>query len=148
MDKNREYQESKLVCPAIFISFLCFPSICFLLIVFGYVWTTFIVIDSILMFLIIPTFIARTRFLLMYRQYATKKRFLFETISYILCLAFALLTAFAVNYDGSKFNYYFLNIYVQPAYTIFVFIVAGYYIATGKKIAKNCVDIEKNNLLK
>lgn len=41
-----------------------------------------------------------------------------------------------VKDEGGVFTYYPFNIYIQPLYMIFVFIVMGYHIATGKKVAK------------
>ena len=86
--------------------------------------------------LIIPCFIARTWFLMRYSQYTTKRRLLFETLAYIACIAFAIGTAFLVEESGGVFMYYPFNIYIQPLYMIFVFVVMGYHIATSKKVAK------------
>lgn len=86
--------------------------------------------------IIVPCFIARTLFLTRHSQYATKKRLLFETIAYIACIAFAIGTAFLVKDEGGVFTYYPFNIYIQPLYMIFVFVVMGYHVGTGKKVAK------------
>lgn len=65
-----------------------------------------------------------------------QKRLLFETIAYIACIAFAIGTAFLVKDEGGVFTYYSFNIYIQPLYMIFVFVVMGYHVGTGKKVAK------------
>lgn len=92
--------------------------------------------EAIVGAIILPCFIARTVFLMRYRQYATKKRLLFETIAYIACIAFAIGTAFLVKDEGGIFTYYPFNIYIQPLYMVFALVVMGYHIGTSKKVAK------------
>ena len=115
---DEEYNETLRIALSLIISFLLFPVLCCNLIIFGYVFIGFIVTDIV-------------------------KRFYFETISYISCLVFAVATAFAVKESGGVFTYYFLNIYIQPLYIIFVFVVMGFHIATSKKIAKAYIE-ERN----
>lgn len=140
---DKEYKETSYTCVAMLISFVLFPAFCFITIIFGYEWNAFIITESILAALIIPCFILRTKFLLKYRQYTSKRRFLFETIAYIACLVFALGTGFAVHENDGVFSYYLLNIYIQPAYMIFVLVVMGYHVATAKKAAKASIAEDK-----
>lgn len=140
---DEEYNETLRIALSLIISFLLFPVLCCNLIIFGYVFIGFIVTDIVLGILIIPSFILRTKFIGKYKKYASEKRFYFETISYISCLVFAVATAFAVKESGGVFTYYFLNIYIQPLYIIFVFVVMGFHIATSKKIAKAYIE-ERN----
>lgn len=133
---DKEYQDTRNISLAMMLAFLLFPAFCFVTILFGYVWTGFIVMECVVAAIIIPSFILRTVFLTKYRRYTTRRRFWFETIGYIACLIFAIGTGFAVEEDGGVFSYYFLNIYIQPLYLIFVLVVMGYQISTAKKVAK------------
>lgn len=118
------------------ISSVLFPAFCFITILFGYVWAGFIAMEAVVGAILLPCFIARTVFLIRHNKYITKKRLLFETIAYIACIAFALGTAVLVKDEGGTFTYYPFNIYIQPLYMIFVFVVMGYHIGTSKKVAK------------
>ncbi len=133
---NKEFNLTLYICTPMIICFVLFPAFCFITIWFGYVWTGFIVMEGIVGALIIPSFIARTRFLVQYRHYTTPKRLLFETLAYIACIVFAIGMAFMVEESDGVFTYCPFNIYIQPLYMIFVLVVAGYHIATSKKVAK------------
>lgn len=133
---DTEYTETLRATIPLVISFLLFPAFCCILIIFGYVWIGFIIAETILGIMVISSFILRTKFLIKYPQYTTKKRFLFETLSYIVCLIFAVGTAFAVKDIGGVLTYYLFNIYIQPIFIIFVFVVMGFMISTSKKIVK------------
>lgn len=134
---DKEYTSTLRICTAMVISFVLFPAFCFITILFGYVWKGFIVMECVLAAIILPCFVLRTNFLLKYPKYGSKKRFIFETVSYIGCLAFAFGTAFLVEDNGGVFSYYPLNIYIQPLYMIFVIIVMVYHIKTAKKVAES-----------
>ena len=123
---NKEFNLTLYICTPMVISFVLFPAFCFITIWFGYVWPGFIVMEVVAGALIIPCFIARTWFLVRCRQYATKRRLFFETFAYIACIAFAIGTAFLVKESDGVFTYYPFNIYIQPLYMIFVFVVMGY----------------------
>lgn len=133
---DEEYRQTQFICTPMILSFVLFPAFCFITILFGYVWAWFIAMEAIVGAIILPCFIARTVFLIRHRQYATKKRLLFEMIAYIACIAFALGTAFLVKDEGGILTYYPFNIYIQPLYMIFVLVVMGYHIGTYKKVAK------------
>ena len=135
---DQEYRPTQLTCTSMILSFVLFPAFCLITVLFGYVWAGFIAMEAIIGAIILPCFIARTVFLMRHRQYATKKRRLFETIAYGVCIAFALGTAFLVKDAGGKFTYYPFNIYIQPLYMIFVLVVMGCHIGTYKKVAKTC----------
>lgn len=139
---DKEFFRSLWICTPIVISFVLFPAFCLVTILFGYVRPVFIIIECVVGALITVCFALRTWFLNKYPKYAGKKRFYFETVSYLFCLVFAIGTGFAVTEDSGVFSYYFLNIYIQPAYMIYVFVVMGFHIATGKKVAK-AYDAEK-----
>lgn len=133
---DKELRQTLFICTPMVVCFLLFPAFCLITILFGYVWAGVIVMEVISGAIIAPCFIARTLFLARHSQYATKKRLLFETIAYIACIAFAIGTAFLVKDEGGVFTYYPFNIYIQPLYMIFVFVVMGYHVGTGKKVAK------------
>lgn len=140
---DKEFKDTFYIGTAMLLTFLLFPTFCLITIMFGYTRFWFIIIESVIAVIIITCFILRTKFLLNYHKYVTKKRFLFETIAYIACLVFAFGTGFAVTESNGEFSYYFLNIYIQPAYLIFVFVIMGYHVATAKKVAKSYAE-EKN----
>ena len=133
---DKELRQTLFICTPMGVCFLLFPAFCLITILFGYVWAGFIVMECVIGAIIVPCFVARTLFLARHSQYATKKRLLFETIAYIACIAFAIGTAFFVKDEGGVFIYYPFNIYIQPLYMIFVFVVMGYHVGMGKKVAK------------
>lgn len=135
MDDN-EFKKTLYICTPMVLSFVLLPAFCLITILFGYVWTGFIVLEAIVGGIMLTCFILRTAFLIKYNQYAGKGRLILETVAYVACIAFAVGTAFLVKDEGGVFTYYPFNIYIQPLYMIFVFIVMGYHIATGKKVAK------------
>ncbi len=132
---DEEYRQTLFICTPMVLSFVLFPAFCLITILFGYVWAGFIAMEAIVAAVILPCFIARTAFLTGHSRYATKKRLLFETIAYIACIAFAIGTAFLVEDEGGVFTYYPFNIYIQPLYMIFVFVVMTFHIGTAKKVA-------------
>ena len=133
---DKEYKSTLIICTFMMISFIFFPAFCFITILFGYVWTGFIIMECIVAALIIPCFVLRTIFLIKYPNYLSKKRLVFETVSYVACLLFAFGTAFLVKDNAGVFTYYPFNIYIQPLYMIFVLVVMGFHVGTSKKVAK------------
>lgn len=134
---EKEYKDLQFYNLFLFLCFIFFPAICFFYIIFGYVRTGFVVAEIILSGFVVFFFIFRTIFLLRYKKYnRSKKGFLFETISFISCFVFAISTAFLVKEDDGVFTYYFLNIYIQPAFMIFTFVVMGYMASTARRVAQ------------
>lgn len=117
-----------------YFCFILFPADCFLFIIFGY---HILEITILKIAILLLNLILRTIFLVKFPSYnKSKKRFLFETISYCACMVFAVATAFLVKYDSREWSYYFLNIYIQSAFMIFTFVVLGYFAQTANRIAK------------
>lgn len=127
-----------------YFCFILFPADCFLFIIFGYHILEITILEIAILLLNLIFFTLRTIFLVKFPSYnKSKKRFLFETISYCACIVFAVATAFLVKYDGREWSYYFLNIYIQPAFIIFTFVVLGYFAQTANRIAKIFLDENK-----
>ena len=129
-------------------AFVFFPAVCVFYIIFGYVLPSFIFSEIALTILLLSSFIPRTIFFIRYPHQIKRKRFLFETISYIGCLIFAIATGFLVKENDGVFSYYFLNIYIQPAFIIFMLVVLGYMAGTAKRIAKIYLAEKKNRDIK
>lgn len=144
---DKEYKDLKFYKNFLFLCFIFFPAICIFYITFGYVRIGFIIVEIIFTLITTYFFILRTIFLLRYKKYnRSKKIFLYETISYILFLVFAISTAFLVKEDKGIFTYYFLNIYIQPAFVIFTFIILGSMATTAKRVAQIYVaEFKKRN---
>ncbi|HEY8390175.1 MAG TPA: hypothetical protein VIL26_04400 [Clostridia bacterium] len=131
-----------------YAAFVLFPAVCMFYIIFGYVLPSFIFTEIALTILLLSSFIPRTKFFIRYPNQIKKKRFLFETISYICCLIFAIGTGFLVKENNGVFSYYFLNIYIQPAFIIFTFVILGYMASTANRIAKIYLAEKKNRDIK
>ena len=133
-----------------YFCFVLFPADCVLFIIFGYHILGITILEVALLLFNIVNFIIRTIFLVKFPHYnKSKKRFLFETISYSACIIFAVATAFLVKYDGRVWSYYFLNIYIQPAFIIFTFVVLWRFAQTAHRIGKIFAEENKrrsNNL--
>lgn len=134
---EKEYNWLTYTILSQYFCFILFPAVCFVFIIFGYHILPVVILEFVLLLLVGIPFILRTIFLVKYPKYnKSKKRFLFETISYCACIAFAIGTGFLVEFDGHVWSYYFLNIYIQPAFIIYTLVVLGFLASTAKRISK------------
>jgi hypothetical protein len=131
-----------------YAAFVLFPAVCVFYIIFGYVLPSFIFTEIALTIILLSSFIPRTIFFIRYPNQIKRKRFLFETISYIGSLIFAIGTGFLVKENNGVFSYYFLNIYIQPIFVIFTFVVACYMASTANRIFKIYLAEKKNRDIK
>ena len=142
---EQEFNELKKMGLHFNLACIFLPALCLSLIMFGYLRIETMILHVVLSLLVIPSFVIRTRFLIKYPQYnLSTKRFRFETYSYIACLIFAFGTAFLVHEpEPGVIAYYFLNIYIQPAFIVFTFVILGVTGATTNRIVKIYFEEEK-----
>jgi hypothetical protein len=123
-----------------FTSFILFPAVSLILMVFGYTKISIIIIEMVVLCLSIVSFSRRLWFLRKHRRYITDKQFYFQNLSYVICLLISIIAAFFVKLnveDGKNvLNGFFLNIYIIPIVIIYEFVVLGFMAKTAKDIAK------------
>ena len=154
---DEEYYDYCKTGFSFFTSFILFPAVSLILMVFGYTKISIIIIEMIVLCLSIISFIRRLWFLRKHRRYITDKQFYFQNLSYVICLLISIIAAFFVKLtveDGKNvLNGFFLNIYIIPIIIIYEFVVLGFMAKTAKDIAKLIKpkqeeifsrDIEKN----
>lgn len=144
-DTEFKWLKNTVLCQ--YFCFILFPADLILFIIFGYRILSVTILEIVLLIFNLVNFILRTLFLVKYPHYnRSQKRFLFETISYCASVVFAVATAFLVKYDGRVWSYYDFNIYIQPAFIIFTFVILGYFAQTANRIAKNFVKENKERI--
>ena len=137
---DEEYYDYCKTGFSFFTSFILFPAVSLILMVFGYTKISIIIIEMIVLCLSIISFIRRLWFLRKHRRYITDKQFYFQNLSYVICLLISIIAAFFVKLtveDGKNvLNGFFLNIYIIPIIIIYEFVVLGFMAKTAKDIAK------------
>ena len=137
---DEEYYDYCKTGFSFFTSFILFPAVSLILMVFGYTKIRIIIIEMIVLCLSIISFIRRLWFLRKHRRYITDKQFYFQNLSYVICLLISIIAAFFVKLtveDGKNvLNGFFLNIYIIPIVIIYEFVVLGFMAKTAKDIAK------------
>ncbi len=137
---DEEYYDYCKTGFSFFTSFILFPAVSLILMVFGYTKISIIIIEMIVLCLSIISFIRRLWFLRKHRRYITNKQFYFQNLSYVICLLISIIAAFFVKLtveDGKNvLNGFFLNIYIIPIVIIYEFVVLGFMAKTAKDIAK------------
>ncbi len=137
---DEEYYDYCKTGFSFFTSFILFPAVSLILMVFGYTKIRIIIIEMIVLCLSIISFIRRLWFLRKHRRYITNKQFYFQNLSYVICLLISIIAAFFVKLtveDGKNvLNGFFLNIYIIPIVIIYEFVVLGFMAKTAKDIAK------------
>ena len=154
---DEEYYDYCKTGFSFFTSFILFPAVSLILMVFGYTKISIIIIEMIVLCLSIISFIRRLWFLRKHRRYITDKQFYFQNLSYVICLLISIIAGFFVKLtveDGKNvLNGFFLNIYIIPIIIIYEFVVFGFMAKTAKDIARLIKpkkeeifsrDIEKN----
>ena len=137
---DEEYYDYCKTGFSFFTSFILFPAVSLILMVFGYTKISIIIIEMVVLCLSIISFIRRLWFLRKHRRYITDKQFYFQNLSYVICLLISIIAAFFVKLnveDGKNvLNGFFLNIYIIPIVIIYEFVVLGFMAKTAKDIAK------------
>ena len=137
---DEEYYDYCKTGFSFFTSFILFPAVSLILMVFGYTKISIIIIEMIVLCLSIISFIRRLWFLRKHRRYITDKQFYFQNLSYVICLLISIIAGFFVKLtveDGKNvLNGFFLNIYIIPIVIIYEFVVLGFMAKTAKDIAK------------
>ena len=137
---DEEYYDYCKTGFSFFTSFILFPAVSLILMVFGYTKISIIIIEMVVLCLSIVSFIRRLWFLRKHRRYITDKQFYFQNLSYVICLLISIIAAFFVKLnveDGKNvLNGFFLNIYIIPIVIIYEFVVLGFMAKTAKDIAK------------
>lgn len=137
---DEEYYDYCKTGFSFFTSFILFPAVSLILMVFGYIKISIIIIEMVVLCLSIISFIRRLWFLRKHRRYITNKQFYFQNLSYVICLLISIIAAFFVKLnveDGKNvLNGFFLNIYIIPIVIIYEFVVLGFMAKTAKDIAK------------
>ena len=137
---DEEYYDYCKTGFSFFTSFILFPAVSLILMVFGYTKISIIIIEMLVLCLTIVSFSRRLWFLRKHRRYITNKQFYFQNLSYVICLLISIIAAFFVKLnveDGKNvLNGYFLNIYIIPIVIIYEFVVLGFMAKTAKDIAK------------
>ena len=137
---DEEYYDYCKTGFSFFTSFILFPAVSLILMVFGYTKISIIIIEMVVLCLSIVSFSRRLWFLRKHRRYITNKQFYFQNLSYVICLLISIIAAFFVKLtveDGKNvLNGFFLNIYIIPIVIIYEFVVLGFMAKTAKDIAK------------
>jgi hypothetical protein len=137
---DEEYYDYCKTGFSFFTSFILFPAVSLILMVFGYTKISIIIIEMVVLCLSIVSFSRRLLFLRKHRRYITDKQFYFQNLSYVICLLISIIAAFFVKLnveDGKNvLNGFFLNIYIIPIVIIYEFVVLGFMAKTAKDIAK------------
>ncbi len=137
---DEEYYDYCKTGFSFFTSFILFPAVSLILMVFGYTKISIIIIEMVVLCLSIVSFSRRLWFLRKHRRYITDKQFYFQNLSYVICLLISIIAAFFVKLnveDGKNvLNGFFLNIYIIPIVIIYEFVVLGFMAKTAKDIAK------------
>jgi len=137
---DEEYYDYYKTGFSFFTSFILFPAVSLILMVFGYTKISIIIIEMVVLCLSIVSFSRRLLFLRKHRRYITDKQFYFQNLSYVICLLISIIAAFFVKLnveDGKNvLNGFFLNIYIIPIVIIYEFVVLGFMAKTAKDIAK------------
>ena len=137
---DEEYYDYCKTGFSFFTSFILFPAVSLILMVFGYTKISIIIIEMVVLCLSIVSFLRRLWFLRKHRRYITDKQFYFQNLSYVICLLISIIAAFFVKLnveDGKNvLNGFFLNIYIIPIVIIYEFVVLGFMAKTAKDIAK------------
>jgi hypothetical protein len=137
---DEEYYDYCKTGFSFFTSFILFPAVSLILMVFGYTKISIIIIEMVVLCLSIVSFSRRLLFLRKHRRYITDKQFYFQNLSYVICLLIIIIAAFFVKLnveDGKNvLNGFFLNIYIIPIVIIYEFVVLGFMAKTAKGIAK------------
>jgi hypothetical protein len=137
---DEEYYDYCKTGFSFFTSFILFPAVSLILMVFGYTKISIIIIEMVVLCLSIVSFLRRLWFLRKHRRYITNKQFYFQNLSYVICLLISIIAAFFVKLtveDGKNvLNGFFLNIYIIPIVIIYEFVVLGFMAKTAKDIAK------------
>lgn len=137
---DEEYYDYCKTGFSFFTSFILFPAVSLILMVFGYTKISIIIIEMVVLCLSIVSFSRRLLFLRKHRRYITDKQFYFQNLSYVICLLISIIAALFVKLnveDGKNvLNGFFLNIYIIPIVIIYEFVVLGFMAKTAKDIAK------------
>lgn len=137
---DEEYYDYCKTGFSFFTSFILFPAVSLILMVFGYTKISIIIIEMVVLCLSIVSFSRRLWFLRKHRRYITDKQFYFQNLSYVICLLISIIAALFVKLnveDGKNvLNGFFLNIYIIPIVIIYEFVVLGFMAKTAKDIAK------------
>ncbi len=137
---DEEYYDYCKTGFSFFTSFILFPAVSLILMVFGYTKISIIIIEMVVLCLSIVSFLRRLWVLRKHRRYITNKQFYFQNLSYVICLLISIIAAFFVKLtveDGKNvLNGFFLNIYIIPIVIIYEFVVLGFMAKTAKDIAK------------
>ena len=137
---DEEYYDYCKTGFSFFTSFILFPAVSLILMVFGYTKISIIIIEMVVLCLSIVSFSRRLWFLIKHRRYITDKQFYFQNLSYVICLLISIIAALFVKLnveDGKNvLNGFFLNIYIIPIVIIYEFVVLGFMAKTAKDIAK------------
>ena len=155
---DEEYYDYCKTGFSFFTSFLFFPAVSFILMVFGYTKKESTIFEMVLLCLTMVSFLRRLWFLRKHRRYITDKQFYFQNVSYVVCLLISVICGFFVKMtveDGKTvLNGFFLNIYIIPIVIIYEFVVFVFMVKTAKSTGKlirpkweelNSRDNEKNN---
>ena len=137
---DEEYYDYCKTGFSFFTSFILFPAVSLILMVFGYTKISIIIIEMVVLCLSVVSFSRRLWFLRKHRRYITDKQFYFQNLSYVICLLISIIAALFVKLnveDGKNvLNGFFLNIYIIPIVIIYEFVVLGFMAKTAKDIAK------------
>ncbi len=137
---DEEYYDYCKTGFSFFTSFILFPAVSLILMVFGYTKTRIIITEVVVLCLSMVSFLRRLWFLRKHRRYITDRQFYFQNLSYVICLLISIIAAFFVKLtveDGKKvLNGFFLNIYIIPIVIIYEFVVFGFMAKTAKDIAR------------
>ena len=137
---DEEYYDYCKTGFSFFTSFILFPAVSLILMVFGYTKISSIIIEMVVLCLSIVSFSRRLWFLRKHRRYITDKQFYFQNLSYVICLLISIIAALFVKLnveDGKNvLNGFFLNIYIIPIVIIYEFVVLGFMAKTAKDLAK------------
>ena len=137
---DEEYYDYCKTGFSFFTSFILFPAVSLILMVFGYTKISIIIIEMIVLCLSIISFIRRLWFLRKHRRYITDKQFYFQNLSYVICLLISIIAGFFVKLtveDGKNvLDGFFLNIYIIPIIIIYEFVALGFMAKPDKDIAK------------
>ena len=129
--------------------FFLFPASLVLYIFFGYYDIVIITAELLLTLICIYSFTKRTILFCKHPNLITKKRFLFETISYVCCYIIAALMALDIKYinsnNASEIRYGDFNNNLQFVVIIYSIVTACFMAATNVRLKKKYAAYKKEH---